>query len=97
MLYHPQCTEEQLQRKLKKFGLPKEPALFTQLREEMRTASEHLLSQNPCYMEAAVAAKGSDYFNLPGTAFSLLRRRPKSDASWLFMTSGSATACTSER
>ena len=72
VLYHPQCTEEQLQRKLKKFGLPKEPALFTQLREEMRTASEHLLSQHPCYMEAAVAAKGSDYFNLPGTAFSLL-------------------------
>ena len=72
VLYHPQCTEGQLARKLKKFGLDREPELFTQLRSEMCTASEHLLSLYPCYVEAAEDSKGASYFNLPGTAFSLM-------------------------
>ena len=36
VLYHPQCTDEQLKRKLEKYKLQSEPALFTALRAEMR-------------------------------------------------------------
>ena len=72
VLYHPQCTDEQLQHKLNKFNLDQEPELFARLRAEMRTASEHLLGLYPCYTEAAINIKGSEYFNIIGTAFALL-------------------------
>jgi hypothetical protein len=59
-------------RKLKKYGLDSEPAIFTQLRSEVCAASEYLLGLYPCYTQAAIDAKGDDYHNIPGTAFSFL-------------------------
>jgi hypothetical protein len=72
VLYHPQCTDEQLKRKLEKYKLQSEPALFTALRAEMREISRRLLEMQPCYMQEAIKKKGEGYFNLAGTAVSLL-------------------------
>ena len=72
VLYHPECTDEQVARKLKKYNLEKEPNLFKELRTEMRACCTKLLKCYPCYTEAAKQYKGEDYHNLPGTALSLL-------------------------
>ena len=72
VLYHPECTDEQVARKLKKYNLEKEPNLFKELRTEMRACCTKLLKCYPCYTEAAKQSQGEDYHNLPGTALSLL-------------------------
>lgn len=72
MLYHAECTDEQVGRKLKKYNLHEEPELFKLLREQMRESCKTLLQLYPCYTEAAAKQNGADYHNLPGTALSLL-------------------------
>ena len=70
VMYHPTCDDDQLARKLKRFGIDSEPQLFTALRQEMRVITERLLALQPCYLEYAKSVKGDDYYNLPGTALA---------------------------
>ena len=61
-----------IKRKLAKLKLETEPALLTKLRKEVSKGPQRLLEMFPMYTEAAIASKGADYFNIPGTALSLL-------------------------
>jgi hypothetical protein len=72
VLYHPQCTDEQLQHKLREFGLESEPRTFKELRTEICAISSKLLELYPCYTAHAVQVKGAEYFNIPGTALSYM-------------------------
>ena len=72
VIYYPHANEAAVKNKLKAYGLEKEPALLTKLRAEIKTASARVLEMFPDYTDAAVNKHGSDYFNIPGVALSLM-------------------------
>ncbi|MDA8539193.1 hypothetical protein N9K47_00450, partial [bacterium] len=72
VLYYPHADDAAVKNKLKEYGLSKEPGLLTKLRVEIKTASARVLEMFSDYTDAAVYKHGSDYFNIPGVALSLL-------------------------
>eukprot|EP01048_Picozoa_sp_COSAG05_P017854 COSAG05_NODE_2511_length_2962_cov_2.243451_1_plen_823_part_00 len=59
---------------LKEHGVSKDkiPIEFTQMQAEVVDSAKQLLERYPMYTQKAVELKGSDYYNIQGTALSLL-------------------------